>query len=178
MDPDGLRQRGVLRWSFDESFRVSLVGSIENGLSIGDAFLRLAVVNGSGGRQREAGVMMRLVVPREELLAEATGLFEGTKVVGKARPVFQRFEVGFRVGVVGADMRAAVRLDDTAISQQQSHGLGSHRGAPVGRDRQLARHNLLLFAALFDELFGSVCRCALGDHPAGHITAENVQNDV
>jgi len=78
----------VLRWSFDESFRVSLVGSIENGLSIGDAFLRWAVVNGSGGHQLEAGVMMLVVVQREKLLAEATGLFEGTKAVGEAKPVF------------------------------------------------------------------------------------------
>ncbi len=100
----------------DESFRVRLVGSIENGLSSGEEFFRLAVVNGSRGHQLEAGVMMLVVVPREELLAETSGLFEGPEAVGEARPIFQCFEVGLRVGVVVRDMRATMRLDDTEIS--------------------------------------------------------------
>ena len=99
----------------DESFRVSLVGSIENGLSVPEEFFRVAVVNGRGSHQLEAGVVMLVVVPREELLAEAAGLFEGTETIRKAGAVLQRFEVSFRVGVVSGDRRTAVRLNNTEI---------------------------------------------------------------
>jgi hypothetical protein len=116
MNPDGLRQRGVLGWSLDEAFRVRLVGSIENGLSRGEEFFRWAVGNGSRGHQLEARVVRLVVVPREELLAETSGLFAGPEAVGEARPISQCFEGGLRVGVVVGDRRATMRLDDTEIS--------------------------------------------------------------
>ena len=65
--------------------------------------------------------MMLLVVPREEFLAEATGLFEGTKAIREVRPVLQCFEVGFREGIVIRDMETAVRFDNTEICQQQGY---------------------------------------------------------
>ena len=123
-------------------------------------------------------MVMLLVVPGEELPAEATGLFERAKAVREVRPVFQRFEVGFRVGVIVRDMRTTMCLDDTKVCSQQGHGLGGHRGAPVRVDGQLARCNLLLLAAVFDELFRQVGRLTIGNHPARDIAAEDIQDDV
>src|SRR3954454_6362607 len=72
-------------------------------------------MNGSRSHPIQAGRMRLGVLTREEILAEATGLCQGTKAVGEARPVFQGFEGGFRVGVVGGDIRAAVRFDAAEV---------------------------------------------------------------
>ena len=47
------------------------VGEIQDGLSLLDQSIRLAVMNGSRGEQLQSGVMMPMVIPVEELLAEA-----------------------------------------------------------------------------------------------------------
>ena len=81
-----------------------------------EEFFRVAVGNSSGSHPWKAGVVLLVVLPREELLAETAGLGEGAEAIRKAGAVLQRFEVGFRVGVVVGDRRAAVPLEDTESS--------------------------------------------------------------
>ena len=56
------------------------------------------------------------------------------------------------------------------------------RGLVVVKQFFLCRGNVkfpsLLLAAFFNELFGSVSRFAVSNHPARDIAAENIQNDV
>ena len=44
------------------------------------------------------------IVPVEETLAEEPGVLGTAEPLGKLRPVFQGFEMGFRIGVVITDM--------------------------------------------------------------------------
>jgi len=71
-----------------------------------------------------------------------------------------------------------VGLGDAQIGQQESHRLGRHRRAPVGMNDQLVRCNGLLAAGFRDQALSQGCRFAAGKHPADHITAENVQDDI
>jgi hypothetical protein len=75
-------------------------------------------------------------------------------------------------------MGPAVGLGDPQIGQQERHGLGPHRRAPVGMNPQAAGLDVLLFAGLPDQLLGQGRRFRRGDHPAHHVAAEDVQDDV
>ena len=48
------------------------------------------------------------VIPGGEVLTERPGILDGPKASGKSRTILQGFELGFRVRVVIADMRATV----------------------------------------------------------------------
>ncbi len=78
-----------------------------------------------GCHQGQAGVVVLVVVPAEEGLAETTGIFDGAKAIRKVWAVFQGAELAFRIGIVVGDMRTAMGLGDAQVSQQQSHWFGS-----------------------------------------------------
>ena len=101
-----------------EAFRVSLVCGIEDGLPLGYQSGSKAVMNGGWGQQIEAGVVMPVVIPGEELLAEAAGILNGAKPVGILRPVLQGLEVGFGEWVVVGNMGTAVSLDHAQVGQE------------------------------------------------------------
>ena len=62
--------------------------------------LGLPEVDLVGCHQADTSVMMVLIVPCEEPSAEGAGLFDGCKVGGEFRLIFQRLEVGLRERVV------------------------------------------------------------------------------
>ena len=53
---------------------------------------------------------MLVVVPAEEGAAEGPGVLQGAESVREAGVVFERLELGLRVGIVVADLRPAVGL--------------------------------------------------------------------
>ena len=83
---------------------------------------------------------------------------------------------GVPIAVV-ADMRPAVALGDR-IGEQKRHGLGAHRGAPVGMQGELPASDAFLVAGGGDELVGELGRLLWRDHPADHVAAEHIEEEV
>ena len=64
------------------------------------------------------------------------------------------------------------------IGQQQRDRLAAHRAAAVPVDRELAGVNLVLGARLGDQPLGEGRVLAWGEHPAGDIAADDVEDHV
>ena len=178
IDPDGLGQGRMLGRAADEAFWMTLVGDIKDGLPFGDKLGSLTVMNRGRGQQLQAGVMVLMVVPGKQLLAETPRILDGAEAVRIVRPVLHGFEMSFREKIVVGDMGAAVGFDDAEVSEQQGQGLRCHRRTAIGVQRELTGRNALLLARVFDKLPSLGGCLAIGDHPAGDVTAEDVENDV
>ena len=96
---------------------MELVSDIEDRLSLRDEFGSLAIMDRCRRQQVQAGMVMLVVVPGKEVLAESAGILDGAEAVRVVRPVLHRFEVRFRERVVVANMRTAVSLDHTQIGK-------------------------------------------------------------
>ena len=83
-----------------------------------------------------------------------------------------------RVRVIIADIGSAVGLGHSDISHELGYGLGFHCRASIRMDGELAGLDSLFGARLFDELPGQSGAFTMGHHPADHITAEDVQDDI
>jgi hypothetical protein len=121
-----------------KAFGVALIGLSEDLLSALDELLGPTVVEGLGGKQADAAVMVLGVVPGEEGLTGTAGVLNGAEALGELGPVLEGFEVTFREGVVVGDVGPAVGLGYAEIRQQEGHRLGGHRGAAVGMDGELS----------------------------------------
>ena len=91
------------------------------------------------------------VVPAKETDAVHAGMLEGAEAVGKVRPVLERLELRFGIGIVVRDRGTRMRFRDTEIRQEQRDRLRRHRRAAIGVDRALARHDPVPRAARGDE---------------------------
>ena len=76
----------------------------------------MAVVDHGRRQQAKTGVVVLVVVPMEEGLAEAASVFDGAEAVWETRAVFQGAELAFRIRIVVGDVRTAVGLDDAQVS--------------------------------------------------------------
>src|ERR1035438_5740483 len=83
-----------------------------------------AVVDHGGRHQTEARVVVLVVVPLKERLAESTCVFDRPEPIREAGAIFQGAELTFRIRVVIGDMWPGMGLGDTAIREQQSHRAG------------------------------------------------------
>src|SRR4029453_4827619 len=102
-----------------EPVGVAFVGGGEGRRSLGADLGSGAEVHGRGGVQPDAAVAVLVVVVAEELVAESAGVLNGAESVGEGRAVLQRLERGLAVGVVVADLGAAVAAYDAEVGQQQ-----------------------------------------------------------
>jgi len=73
---------------------------------------------------------------------------------------------------------SAVGLGDAQIREEEGHRLRGHGRAPVGMNGELPRPNGLFATGFLDEALGQGCRFPVSNHPADHIAAEDIQNDV
>ena len=121
---------------------------------------------------------MLLVIPSEEFLAEGETVLDAAKSIREVWSVLQRAKVAFRIWVVVRHIGAAVRFDDSQIRQEERHGLGPHRRAAIGGQGQLARLDVLLLAGVGNQPLGQLRALARCHHPADHIPAEDIQNDI
>ena len=126
----------------------------------------------------DPGMFVFAVVPGEEGATELFGVLNAAEAFGKFRAVLQGLEMGFRIWVIIAYIRAAVGFGDAEVSQQVGYQLGLHTGATIGMQNQLASSNMLFFTALTNELGSQCTGLAISDHPADHVAAEDVQNHV
>jgi len=137
-----------------------------------------AVVHHLGRQQAEARVVVFGVVPGEEGAAEGACVLDAAEAVGKLRPVLERLELALGEGVVVGDVRAAVRLGDAEVRQQQGDWSARHRRAAVGVHRHHPWPNRLLLAGLVDELLCELRGLTLGHHPPDDVAAEDVEDHV
>ena len=121
---------------------------------------------------------MLVVVVVEETAAEQPAVFGGTKTARKLRTVLHRLELGLGVGIVVRDVRSGVGLGNSEVSQEQSHGLASHRAATVRVKGELVGFNVLLATALGDEALRERRTFSVSQHPANHVAGEDVEDDV
>ena len=84
----------------DEAFRVSVEGAIEDVLASGVDCVGLTVMHLIGRHQADAGMMMLLIIPIEEVAAERLGILNAAEALWKLRLVLHRFEVAFRERIV------------------------------------------------------------------------------
>ena len=76
VNPDSVWQ-GRMEWrAADEPFWVGLISEIENGLPFGNKLSGLTIMNNSWSQQVQARVVVLLVVPRKELLAEKARILD------------------------------------------------------------------------------------------------------
>src|SRR3989339_1645333 len=66
------------------------------------------------------GMVMLGIVPTEKVMAEGPAVLGTPEPLGKLRPVFQGFKLGFRIGVVIAHIRPGKAFGDPQISKQES----------------------------------------------------------
>jgi len=173
-----VRQEGWLGWLPDEALRVCGVGSAEHLLPGVTHRRGSPLMHGGRRHQPNAGVAMLAVVPGEEGLAEDAGVFEAAEAFREVRAILQRFELGLGEGVIVAGIGSAVRLGDPQVDEQPRDGPRFHRGAAIRMQGQLPRLDLLLLAGVCDEPLGQYRRLCRGDHPADHVAAEDIQNDI
>ena len=178
VNPDRVRQHRWLGQLPHEALRVRGVGGQEHPLPGVTHRGGLPVVHSGRRHQPDARVAMLAVVPGEERLAEGAGVLEATEAFREIRAVLQRFELGLGEGVIVAGIGPAVCFCDSQVGEQPRHRFGCHGGASIRMQGQLSRPDLLFLAGVFDEPLGQPRRLRRGDHPADHVAAEDVQNDI
>ena len=162
----------------NEPLRMGRIGPVEDELSFRDTLSKAARVDVEGSKQGDASMMMLLVVPVEEVLAERTGVLDTPKAAGEIGTVFERLEVRLTIRVVVRYVRARMRLRDAQVRKQKRHSFGGHGGAAVGVQRELLRLDVLTLVGFCDELLGQGSLFTGRHHPANHVSAENVDDDV
>ena len=85
-------------------------GLIEGGLASGMDSLCRAVVDAVRGHVADAGVLVLVVVPAEELLTESACIGQATEACGEVGAVLQGLELGLAKRVVVGHVGAAVTL--------------------------------------------------------------------
>src|SRR4051812_17180718 len=98
------------------------LSSREHHGSRGQALFGKAMVHIVRSEQPNAGMVMLLVVPAEEVSAEATGVLDAAEALRKPRPVFECFELRLREGVVIRDVGSRMRLSDPEVREQEGDG--------------------------------------------------------
>ena len=138
----------------------------------------LVKVDGGWGHVTDARMAMGLVIPREEPLTMAPGIFNASEADWEIRPILQGFELGLGIGIVIRDIGPAMGLGDIQIDQQGSHGLAAHAGTAVGMQRQRVRLDVVLGHRFGDQLLSQLGGFPQGDHPTDDIATENIQDHI
>src|SRR6185503_1597139 len=104
--------------------------------------------------QAQARVMVFVVVPAEEALAERAAVFDRTEAFWELRSILERLKLRFGIRVVVRTVRTGVALGDAQIGEEQGHRLGRHGRASIGMDRQLVGHDGVFADGLPEQALG------------------------
>ena len=178
VDPSGGRLVGWVRSLVHEAGAVLPERSVERVLARRVNGIGLAEVHLVGCHRANAAVVVFLVVPIEEASAECSGILNAPEVFGEPWLVFQGFEAGLRVGVVVGCVRAAMRLDDPEIAEEQSGRFGFHRSAAIGMQRELAGRDVVLGDGFVEQRLEQGGCFGLGDLPADNAAAVDIEDDI
>ena len=143
IDPDGRGQRKRRGWFVYEPFRMSRESGVECLLASSKHLRRTAVMDSRRREHADARVVMLMVVPMEERLAEGMPVLLRAEPIGKLRSVFHRLELALGKRVIVRYMRPAVRFHNAQRGQKLGYGVRFHRRPPIAMDDQFARLDVL-----------------------------------
>ncbi len=98
---------------------------------------------GQPGHRSRSGMMLLVVVPLKEALAEPARILSG---ISDPTGGISKCGTGFRIRIVVGNMRAGMCFHDAEVGHEQSHGFRFHGRTTSGVDGQLAGPNELLTA--------------------------------
>jgi hypothetical protein len=178
IDPDGVRQDFEAWWTLHEALGMRGVRGQARVMTDLEHRGGASVVDVGRREIAQPAVMVRIVVPREEIVADAPSVFDRTEPVGKLRPVLERPELGFGKRIVVAHAGPRVTRVDAEVREQLSNQLAAHRRAAVGVECQLVRPDPLLEARGFDQALRQAGVLVRGDHPAHDVATEEIQDHI
>ena len=158
--------------------RIGSKGSIERGLTDGMNRVNAIEVEIGRGEQGQAGVMMLEVVPVKKGRGPIVGVGTGVKEIGIGWGIFESFELSFRERIVIGDAGSGMAFGDMQIGKELGGGFGLHGGTPIGMNGELVRGNVMVRTGDGDKVLGLFSRLLVGNHPADHKAAEDVEDDV
>ncbi len=161
-----------------EALGVLRVGAVERELSTRHDVVDATVEHVGRREERDAGVLVHVVEPRDELLAPGPAMHQRRERAGVVRLVLEGLELRLGKGVVVADVGSAEAANHTQRGQQLGEPVRPHRAAAICVDDERARRDAVARDGVGEQLLG-VCRVlALGDHPADDHPAEQVDGHV
>jgi len=131
-----------------------------------------------GREQRDAAVVVLVVVPREESTAMNASMLDVREMRRKVRAVLERLELRLAEGVVVGDVGPREALGHAEIAIQLRDGLRRHRRSAIGVNRQLRRIDALANDRFFDHLARQRRAFSVLQTPRHDVTAVDVQNDI
>ena len=164
--------------SIEETLRMFFKRSGENRLAPAITCTCGAVMHRCRRHQRKPAVVVLCVVPVEEDLAKRPGVLNTTKSLRKGRPVFERFEMTLRKGIVIANMMTAKSLGYTQVGQKQCHRFRCHRRSSVIVNKQLRFIDSLTRTGLTNEQLSKLSTLSASNHPAHCVAAEYVDDHI
>src|SRR2546422_7761477 len=102
VDPDRLGKSFPARRPVNEALGMRRVGGQARPIPDVQPRLGPAVVHVDRRQIPQATVMMRVVVPPEQRVADGPRILDRSEAIGKLRPIFERPELGFRKRIVVA----------------------------------------------------------------------------
>ena len=146
-------------------------------LGFGDGF-HAAGENVVWCEERQAGVMMVVVVPAEKFVAPLARMGDVDEAARIVRLVLRGPEVRLGVGVVVGDARARVASLHAELGKQVGEAVAGHRSSSVLVDDELAGLHPVAADSLGEQLFGQCCVLAGCNHPGDDVAAEQIQDHV
>lgn len=92
--------------------------------------------------------------------------------------VLHGLELRLAERIVVGGVRSAVAVGNPQVDQQLAQGLTFHRSAIVSMKGELVRLNAVFLGSFIDKLASQVTALRFSNHPADHITTENVQDGI
>ena len=137
IDPDRFGERQRHGRFVDETLWVFRISCRKDLLAIREDLRGLAVMDRGGCQHADPRVVVLLVVPPEEALAEAASVFLAAEATGKLRPVLERLELALGKRVVVGHMGATVRFRHTQRGHELGHRVRRHRWSTVAMNHQV-----------------------------------------
>ena len=125
-----------------------------------------AGVPGGWCQVAQAAVMVRVVVPREQIAADVARVGERAEPARKLRPVLHGPELRFGERIVVAHAGPRMTGVDAQIREEQRDELAPHGRAAVRMNRELVRGEALLQAGRRNQALRQVRILVARDHPA------------
>lgn len=178
VNPHGLGHLGYLGNVADEPLGMQGVGDIQYMLPGLELVRSTAVMNIFRSYPSQRGMMMRGVVPREEVHAEYPCIFEATEAFREFWAVLEGLELTLGEGIIVENVWPLVCLRYTQIDKQLGHAFGTHRGAAVRMQRQLFPVIPCLTHISAINRLAKVVDSRTPHHPAHGVPAKDIQDDV
>ena len=143
VDPHGRRQRFGTGRPLHESLGMGGVRGQARAVPDREDCRGAGVVDGGRRQLGEPAVVVRIVVPREQIAADGARVCERAEPVRKPRPVLQGPELRFRERIVVAHAGPRMTGVATQIREEQRDEFAPHGGPAVRMNRELVRSDAL-----------------------------------